>query len=140
MTTPVHTPKRFMLSALFAAVTLLTVQAHAASTLPTPVLASDSIIDSIDRLGQLTIEVPATQYFETDHGVQVAFTPLTELPIIDVSLHFATNAAADGLPAGTANMVATMLTQGSGSLSEDDFIQASESLGIVLSEIGRAHV
>lgn len=133
MTTPTHTPKRFMLSALFAAITLLTVQAHAASTLPTPVLAADSIIDSIDRLGQLTIEVPATQYFETDHGVQVAFTPLTELPIIDVSLHFATDAATDGLPAGTANMVATMLTQGSGSLSEDAFIEASESLGIALS-------
>ncbi|OAV16635.1 hypothetical protein [Moraxella catarrhalis] len=51
-------------------------------------LADDSIIDSINQLGELTVNIPNTQYFQTDNGVSVAFTPLHELPIVDVDLHF----------------------------------------------------
>lgn len=117
---------------LLASLSLMTAQAHA-SSIPIPTVTADSIIDSIDQLGELVVEVPTTHYFHTDNGVKVAFTPLTGLPIVDVSLYFSVDPSADTTPAGTANMVATMLTQGSGTLSEDAFIEASEALGITLS-------
>lgn len=124
---------KFLLPALLTAMALSTAQAQANTATSAPTLAKDSIIDSIDQLGKLSIEVPTTHYFYTDNGVKVAFTPLHELPIVDVSLYFALDAAVDELPAGTTNMAANMLTQGSGSLSEDEFVEASESLGIALS-------
>lgn len=95
-------------------------------------LADDSIIDSINQLGELTVNIPNTQYFQTDNGVSVAFTPLHELPIVDVDLHFFAGSAYDDT-AGTANMVATMLTQGTQTLPEDEFIAAKEQLGVNLS-------
>ena len=95
-------------------------------------LADDSIIDSINQLGELTVNIPNTQYFQTNNGVSVAFTPLHELPIVDISLYFNAGSAYDHQvgKSGTANMVATMLTQGTDSLSEDEFVAAKERLGI----------
>ncbi|WP_049236036.1 M16 family metallopeptidase [Moraxella canis] len=94
-------------------------------------LADDSIIDSINQLGDLSVHIPKTHYFQTDNGVTVAFTPLHELPIVDVDLHFFAGSAYDD-KAGTANMVATMLIQGTQTLSEDEFIAAKEQLGVIL--------
>ncbi|VEG13498.1 M16 family metallopeptidase [Moraxella cuniculi] len=95
-----------------------------------PALSTDSIIDSIDKLGELDFRPPQSQYFQTDNGIPVVFTPLTQMPMVDISVHFFAGSAYDEPSSqGVANMVATMLTQGTTTLSEDEFVAKKERLG-----------
>lgn len=112
-------------------------QAHQTALTDTSLtLASDSIIDSINQLGDLDFQPPSSQRFHTDDGVAVVFTPLHQLPIVDVSINFYAGSAADEIIRddgfGIANMTATMLTQGAGVLDEEAFIAEKEMLGIEL--------
>lgn len=136
--------KKPLKTAIFTALSLLLFsgysQAHErnhVATSDTLTLSQGSIIDSIDRLGKLQFHLPKTQYFVTQNGVEVAFTPLNQLPIVDVSVSFSSGSAYDEqirpLGFGIANMTATMLTQGTKQLSEDEFVAKKESLGIKLS-------
>lgn len=134
--------KKHLLSTLIAAAlacTATNAQANSDHSAPVELqirLADDSIIDSINQLGELDFSVPKTQYFTTNDGVPVAFTPLHQLPMVDVSVSFAAGSAydtqirSDG--AGIGNMVASMLTQGTKTLDEDAFIYEKEKLGVVL--------
>ncbi len=93
-------------------------------------------LDSINQLGELVFTVPTMHRFHTSTGVPVIFTPLDSLPIVDVSVAFLAGSgydtSIDDKAYGLANMTATMLTQGTIHLSEDDFITQKENLGIDL--------
>ncbi|MDO4250326.1 MAG: insulinase family protein, partial [Moraxella sp.] len=93
-------------------------------------------LESLNQLGELHLSLPNIQTFQTDNGIDVLFTPLHELPIVDVTLSFDAGASHDGLidanAQGIANMAATLLTKGTKNLSEDEFIAKKESLGIEL--------
>ncbi len=93
-------------------------------------------LESLNQLGELHLSLPNIQTFQTDNGIDVLFTPLHELPIVDVTLSFDAGASHDGFidanAQGIANMAATLLTKGTKNLSEDEFIAKKESLGIEL--------
>lgn len=93
-------------------------------------------LDSMNQLGKLHFNLPDIQRFQTDNGVAVIFTPLHELPMIDVSVSFLSGSSRDETikkgAFGIASMTATMLTQGTHQYSEDEFISKIEQLGIRL--------
>ncbi|MDO4427614.1 MAG: pitrilysin family protein [Moraxella sp.] len=101
------------------------------TTRPLPTLGS------MNQLGELSFSVPTMIRFHTRDGVPVIFTPIKGLPMVDVSLSFQAGSAydtqirADGF--GLANMTATLITKGTARLSEDEFLEKSESLGVQLS-------
>ncbi len=99
-------------------------------------IAALSKLSSLDNVAPLKVTVPDIQHFTTDAGVPVSFVRTTALPIVDIDLRFNAGSARDGdirkQGFGIANMAATMLTQGSKSLDEDNFTRAVETLGINL--------
>lgn len=94
-------------------------------------------LSSMNQLGELSFSVPEMKRFHTRDGVPVIFTPIKGLPMVDVSLSFQAGSAydtqirADGF--GIANMTATLITKGTARLTEDEFLEKSEGLGIQLS-------
>lgn len=94
-------------------------------------------LDSLADNHSLTLTLPQITHFQTKSGINVAFVQSTALPIVDVDLRFNAGSArdADIRPQGfgIANMTAAMLTQGTSSLSEDEFTRQVETLGIELS-------
>lgn len=82
------------------------------------------------------VHIPTIHRFVTDNGVAVNFVASTSLPIVDVSVYFNAGSArdtairADGF--GIANMTATMLTQQTTQLNEEQFAKTVEQLGINL--------
>ena len=107
----------------------------AAVDIDAPIAALDKLT-SIDSAKPLQVTVPTIEHFKTKSGVPVSFVRAKTLPIVDIDLRFNAGSArdasirADGF--GIANMTATMLTQGSKSLDENEFTQAVETLGINL--------
>lgn len=99
-------------------------------------IAALSKLSSLDNVKPLTVTVPDIQHFKTTTGVPVSFVRTTTLPIVDVDLRFNAGSARDDSVRqqgfGIANMTATMLTQGSTSLDENEFTRAVETLGITL--------
>ena len=99
-------------------------------------IAALSKLTSLNNVKPLQVTVPTIEHFETTAGVPVSFVRATTLPIVDIDLRFNAGSARDGdIRAngfGIANMTATMLTQGTESLNEDDFTRAVETLGINL--------
>lgn len=99
-------------------------------------IAALSKLSSLNHVQPLKVTVPTIQHFNTSSGVPVAFVRAETLPIVDIDLRFNGGSArdsdirTDGF--GIANMVATMLPQGTTSLAEDDFTRAVETLGINL--------
>ncbi|WP_227677721.1 M16 family metallopeptidase [Psychrobacter frigidicola] len=95
-----------------------------------------STLRSLDNVKPLQVTVPNIQHFETKSGVPVSFVRAEALPIVDIDLRFNAGSARDGdIRAngfGIANMTATMLTQGTKKLDEDNFTRAVETLGINL--------
>ena len=95
-----------------------------------------STLSSLTNVKPLQLTVPDIEHFKTATGVPVLFVRTTTLPIIDIDLRFNAGSARDesirpqGF--GVANMTATMLTQGSETLDEDEFTRAVETLGISL--------
>ena len=99
-------------------------------------IAALSKLSSLDNVKPLNVTVPNIQHFKTKSGVPVSFVRAETLPIVDIDLRFNAGSARDGdIRAdgfGIANMTATMLTQGTKRLDEDDFTRAVETLGINL--------
>ncbi len=99
-------------------------------------IAALSKLTSPNNVKPLQVTVPTIEHFKTTAGVPVSFVRATALPIVDIDLRFNAGSARDGnIRAngfGIANMTATMLTQGTESLPEDDFTRAVETLGINL--------
>ncbi|MGP5132695.1 M16 family metallopeptidase [Psychrobacter cibarius] len=100
-------------------------------------IAALSKLTSLDDDKPLTVTIPTIQQFKTKTGVPVRFVQTTALPIVDIDLRFNAGSARDGSISNTgfgiANMTATMLTQGSKRLDENEFTRAVETLGINLS-------
>lgn len=94
-------------------------------------------LESLENSPELKLTLPDIQHFQTKAGVPVAFVHSSALPIVDVDLRFNAGSARDNdiRPDGfgIAGMTATMLTQGTKTLSEEDFTRAVETLGISLS-------
>lgn len=92
-------------------------------------------LPSMNQLGKLQFQLPPTQYFKID-DVPIALTSLHDLPMVDISIIFDAGAAYDDTIKkdgyGIANMMTTMLTQGTKDLSEDDFVSKAELLAIHL--------
>lgn len=99
-------------------------------------IAALSTLTSLDNVAPLKATVPDIEHFTTSAGVPVSFVRTTALPIVDIDLRFNAGSARDGSIReqgfGIANMTATMLTQGTKSLNEDNFTRAIETLGINL--------
>lgn len=99
-------------------------------------IAALSKLTSLDDDKPLTVTIPTIQQFKTKAGVPVRFVQTTALPIVDIDLRFNAGSARDGSISSTgfgiANMTATMLTQGSKRLDENEFTRAVETLGINL--------
>ncbi|WP_367104409.1 M16 family metallopeptidase [uncultured Psychrobacter sp.] len=95
-----------------------------------------SKLTSIDNAKPLKVTVPTIEHFTTAAGVPVSFVQASTLPIVDIDLRFNAGSARDGnirtQGFGIASMTATMLTQGTENLAEDDFTRAVETLGINL--------
>jgi zinc protease len=99
-------------------------------------IAALSTLTSLDNVKPLKVTVPNIQHFKTKSGIPVSFVQAQTLPIVDIDLRFNAGSARDGdIRAdgfGIANMTATMLTQGTKNLDEDNFTRAVETLGINL--------
>lgn len=99
-------------------------------------IAALSKLTSLDNTNPLKVTVPTIQQFKTKAGIPVAFVQTTTLPIVDIDLRFNAGSARDGSIRkdgfGIANMTATMLTQGTKKLDENEFTRAGETLGINL--------
>lgn len=99
-------------------------------------IAALSKLTSLDDDKPLKVTVPTIQQFKTKAGVPVRFVQTTALPIVDIDLRFNAGSARDGSISktgfGIASMTATMLTQGSKRLDENEFTRAVETLGINL--------
>ena len=139
--------KSFLTSTLTLSITLaltaLVAPAYAdenrasAATIDTSApIAALSKLSSLDNVKPLKVTVPTIEHFNTSSGVPVAFVRAEALPIVDIDLRFNAGSARDGdIRAdgfGIANMVATMLPQGTTTLAEDDFTRAVETLGVNL--------
>ncbi|WP_201583682.1 M16 family metallopeptidase [Psychrobacter jeotgali] len=103
---------------------------------PDAPIAALATLRSLDDVKPLQMSVPDIQHFKTTAGVPVAFVRATTLPIVDIDLRFNAGSARDSSLRpdgfGIANMTATMLSQGTDKLNEDDFTRAVETLGINL--------
>lgn len=99
-------------------------------------IAALSTLSSLDNVEPLDVTIPTIEHFQTKTGVPVSFVQAQSLPIVDIDLRFNAGSARDSSIReqgfGIASMTATMLTQGSQQLSEDDFTRAVETLGITL--------
>lgn len=99
-------------------------------------IAALSKLTSLDDDKPLKVTVPTIQQFKTKAGVPVRFVQTKALPIVDIDLRFNAGSARDGSISktgfGIASMTATMLTQGSKRLDENEFTRAVETLGINL--------
>ena len=111
-------------------------RASAATVDTSAPIAALSKLSSLDNVKSLKVTVPTIEHFNTSSGVSVAFVRAEALPIVDIDLRFNAGSARDGdiRPDGfgIANMVATMLPQGTDSLTEDDFTREVETLGVNL--------
>lgn len=94
-------------------------------------------LSSIKNAKPLSVTVPKIEEFTTKSGIKVLLVQTPTLPIVDVALRFNAGSARDGeirpTGFGIAGMTAAMLTQGTKTLTEDDFTKAAETLGINLS-------
>lgn len=103
-----------------------------------PIHALDTLT-SIKNAKPLNVTVPKIEEFTTKSGIKVLLVQTPTLPIIDVALRFNAGSARDGEIRpdgfGIAGMTAAMLTQGTKSLTEDDFTKAAETLGVNLSSM-----
>ena len=102
-------------------------------------IAALATLTSLDNAKPLSVTVPNIEHFTTQAGVRVSFVRAAALPIVDIDLRFNAGSARDGdvrangaKGFGISNMTATMLTQGTQNLKENDFTRAVETLGIDL--------
>jgi len=68
--------------------------------------------------------------WDTKNGVPVYFVPTENLPIVDIKISFDAGSARDGTKPGLSTLMASMLLEGTESLSEDAFLEQLEGLGV----------
>ncbi|WP_066803886.1 M16 family metallopeptidase [Moraxella oblonga] len=97
-------------------------------------------LDSLNDDKPLDLTIPKMKRFVID-GVSVIFTHVDELPILDISLTFKGGSAKDSTIKkegyGIADMTATMMTQGTTSLDENEFAEQAELLGATFGATAR---
>lgn len=95
---------------------------------------------SINQLGELELKLPKPVYFTTQSGVPAMFTPMSNLPIVDISLEFATGDKHSTLIhkelEGLAGITGVMMMHGTKTLDEEAFNEQSELLAMGLSVSG----
>lgn len=101
-----------------------------------PTTPSDKPLPALDSLSNdkpLDLKIPNMERFVID-DVPVIFTQIDELPILDISMTFKGGSAKDDTIRkdgyGIANMTATMMTQGTTHLDENEFAERAELLGV----------
>lgn len=121
------------LAYFFCTICLFNLTAHATPSTPSHSLPP---LESMNQLGELRSTLPTLHRFYANHNIPVIVASTHELPMVDISLTFKVGSAYDSHirqdAHGTASMLATMLTQGTTRLNEDEFNVASETLGIEL--------
>ena len=90
------------------------------------------LLDSLTDNKPLDLKIPHMERF-VEQGVPTIFTQIDELPILDISITFKGGSAKDDTIRpdgyGIANMTATMMTQGTHNLDENEFAEHAELLG-----------
>jgi zinc protease len=75
---------------------------------------------------------PAIEHWTTDRGVAVYFVAAPEIPMLDVRLVFAAGSARDGARPGIAALTNDLLTEGTATLSPDEFHGRLDATGAIL--------
>jgi len=75
---------------------------------------------------------PAIEHWTTDRGVAVYFVAAPEIPMLDVRLVFAAGSARDGAQPGIAALTNDLLTEGTATLSPDEFHGRLDATGAIL--------
>ncbi len=107
---------------------------------PIKALANLSSLAGDTTTPAVAMTLPNFQHFTTKNGVPVIFFSTNQLPIVDVDMRFKAGSAydgsirpgVDGKVNGLASIVATMLLKGTDTLSEDEYAEVSEQLGLSL--------
>lgn len=93
--------------------------------------------DSLNQLGELTLTLPKPVYFTTTNGVEAMFTPMHNLPIVDIALEFAVGTKHDEFikkdAEGIATLTASLMTSGTKTLDEEAFKEKTDELAMALS-------
>lgn len=102
---------------------------HTPSQSNTPLPQLESLQDDTP----LELAIPTMQRFKTNNGIPTIFTQLHELPIVDITITFKGGSAKDDTIKtngyGIAAMTATMMTQGTTDMDENELAKAAELLG-----------
>ena len=72
---------------------------------------------------------PKIEHWTSDHGLDVYYVHVPELPMMDLQLSFDAGSARDGKQAGIAGMTVAMLDKGTGDKNADQVAEAFESVG-----------
>ena len=75
---------------------------------------------------------PAIEHWTTERGAAVYFVAAPEIPMLDVRLVFAAGGARDGARPGVAALTNDLLTEGTATLSPDEFHGRLDATGAIL--------
>jgi zinc protease len=75
---------------------------------------------------------PAIEHWTTERGAAVYFVAAPEIPMLDVRLVFAAGSARDGARPGVAALTNDLLTEGTATLSPDEFHGRLDATGAIL--------
>lgn len=83
---------------------------------------------SVNQLGELTLSIPKSEYFTTANGIPVVFTPMSNIPIVDIDVDFKNAGSLNAKYLREdgdliADMAATAFLQGTTSLDEEQFAE-----------------
>jgi len=78
---------------------------------------------------QITAVGPPIHHWQTKNGVSVYFIPTEGLPMLDIQLSLRAGSASDGAKPGVANLVASLLNEGTDKLTVDDIAEQFDSSG-----------
>lgn len=101
----------------------------------TPIVILDKL-QSLKNQQNLQVSLPKIEHFTTNNGTPVAFVYAEQIPIIDIAVYFNAGSARDDSVKkggyGLASLTASLLTQGTSELNENELADALEQLGISL--------
>ncbi|UXZ04955.1 M16 family metallopeptidase [Moraxella nasicaprae] len=130
--------KSLLCLAIAASTSIAHANRIAQTSQPTQMSDYLSKFSGVNQLGELSLNIPQSQYFSTDDGVPVVFTAMHHLPIVDISLGFDAGSGHDelirrGADGEIAMMVSAMMTQGTKTLDEEAFYEKADQLAMSLS-------
>lgn len=82
----------------------------------------------VNQLGDLQLIIPNSHYFHTSHNVPVIFTPMNNVPIVDIKIDFKNSGSFNAKSLREdgdliADMLATSFLQGTKDLDEEQFAE-----------------